>query len=107
MTRVAEIIAPRHPEAGADELRSIALGWLARPAELLQLLLEGRDPQDQLAIAVEDPAAGDRFPGALRDALREIGPSPRATKAVLYVHLHEAALRGVPAPLPGSRDSAR
>ena len=35
MARVAEILAPRYPDATADELRSIAFGWLARPAELL------------------------------------------------------------------------
>ena len=39
--RVADLIADRHPDAGRDELRSIALGWLARPAEVLQLLLAG------------------------------------------------------------------
>ena len=48
VARVAEILAPRHPDATADELRSIAFGWLARPAELLQLLLEHRDPQEEL-----------------------------------------------------------
>ena len=36
VARVAEIIAPRYPDAGADEVRSIAFGWLARPAELLR-----------------------------------------------------------------------
>ena len=35
VARVAEILAPRYPDATADELRSIAFGWLARPAELL------------------------------------------------------------------------
>ena len=40
VVRVAEIIAPLHPHASADELRAIAFGYLARPAELLQLLLE-------------------------------------------------------------------
>ena len=40
IVRVAEIIAPLHPHASADELRAIAFGYLARPAELLQLLLE-------------------------------------------------------------------
>ena len=60
--RVAEIIAPTHPHASADELRAIAFGHLARPAELLQLL------------------AADL--------------SALAPKAVLYVHLHEAALGG-------------
>ncbi|QIK67866.1 hypothetical protein G7072_17290 [Nocardioides sp. HDW12B] len=38
--RVREIIAPSHPDLDADELRSEAFGWLARPAELLALLLE-------------------------------------------------------------------
>ena len=38
--RVSQIIAPDHPDLGADELRSEAFGWLARPAELLALLLE-------------------------------------------------------------------
>ncbi len=51
VVRVAEIIAPRYPDAGADEVRSIAFGWLARPAELLQLLLEHRDPQETLDLA--------------------------------------------------------
>ena len=35
VTRVAEILAPRHPEADRDEVLSIAFGWLARPAALL------------------------------------------------------------------------
>ena len=35
LARVAEIIAPGSPDATADELRAIAFGWLARPAELL------------------------------------------------------------------------
>ena len=40
VTRVAEIITPGHPDASADEVRAIALGYLARPAELLALLVE-------------------------------------------------------------------
>ena len=42
--RVGEIIAPRHPDASPDELRAIAFGWLARPAELFALLLEHTAP---------------------------------------------------------------
>ena len=42
--RVAEIIAPRHPEAFPEELRALAFGWLARPAELFTLLLEHTTP---------------------------------------------------------------
>jgi hypothetical protein len=93
VARVAEIIAPRHPDATADELRSIAFGWLARPAELLVLLLEHRDPQDQLDLDVE-PSRAMAFPADLLDALRTLDLSPLAPKATLYVHLHEAALQG-------------
>ena len=40
--RVADLLAPRFPEGTTkDVLRSEAFGWLARPAELLQLLLDG------------------------------------------------------------------
>ncbi len=91
VARVAEIIAPRHPDATADELRAIAFGWLARPAELLALLLEHRDPQEQLEVS---PSRATAFPADLLDALREVDLSPLAPKAVLYVHLHEAALTG-------------
>ncbi|MBL0749877.1 hypothetical protein [Nocardioides baculatus] len=41
--RVAEIIDPLHPDASPDELRALAFGWLARPAELFTLLLEHTD----------------------------------------------------------------
>ena len=91
VARVAEVIAPRHPDATADELRSIAFGWLARPAELLALLLEHRDEQEELDVA---PSRAMAFPGDLLEALREVDLSPLAPKAVLYVHLHEAAIHG-------------
>jgi antitoxin (DNA-binding transcriptional repressor) of toxin-antitoxin stability system len=91
VARVAEILAPRHPEATADELRSIAFGWLARPAELLRLLLEHRDPQEELDL---EPSRAMAFPADLLDALRAVDLSPLAPRAVLYVHLHEAAVRG-------------
>ncbi|WP_157544786.1 hypothetical protein [Nocardioides halotolerans] len=91
--RVAEILAPRFPEAAADELRSIAFGWLARPAELLQLLLEHRDPQEEIA---PEPSRATAFPADLLDALREVDLAPMAPRSVLYVHLHEAAIQGAP-----------
>ena len=62
LARVAEILAPRYPEASADELRAIAFGWLARPAELLQLLLEHRNPQEALEPELE-AQPGDGVPG--------------------------------------------
>jgi hypothetical protein len=101
VARVAEIIAPRHPDASPDELRSIAFGWLARPAELLQLLLENRDEQEALDLELDAeldaevaPSRATAFPADLLDALRGIDLSPLAPKAVLYVHLHEAAVQG-------------
>jgi hypothetical protein len=69
ITRVAELLEDRYPDAGADELRAIAFGYLGRPLELLELL-------------------GEPVPSKVPD-LR-----PRA---VLYVHLHEAALHGADA----------
>ncbi len=77
VARVAEIIAPGHPDATADELRAIAFGWLARPAELLQLLLEHRDPQEQLDLEVEEPSRATAFPADLLDALRDGRPRRR------------------------------
>jgi hypothetical protein len=70
--RVADLIAPDHPDdTSRDELRAIAFGWLARPADLLALLT-GR-------------------PASHVDAER-LRP-----RAVVYVHLHEAALTGLSA----------
>jgi hypothetical protein len=103
LARVVEIIAPRHPDAKADELRSIAFGWLARPAELLTLLLEHRDEQEALDLDLGDEAPEDAeaphnramaMPADLLDALRDLDLTPLVPKAVLYVHLHEAAVTG-------------
>ena len=53
LNRVADLLAGRPElrpdtpaEVGRDELRSLAFGWLARPAELLTLLLEAADQPD-------------------------------------------------------------
>jgi hypothetical protein len=122
--RVADILAtrPEHAEAPRDLLRSLAFGWLARPAELLTLLLEHTDtdtdvstdtdasapethpdaePQPDPGVEPEpDPAPEPElpralaFPADLLDALRRIDPDRLRPRAVLYVHLHEAALTG-------------
>lgn len=63
--RVADLLAPRFPDGTPrDELRSEAMGWLARPADLLDLLTGG---------------AGE-------------GPAAARPRVVLYVHLHQAAV---------------
>ncbi len=102
--RVAEIIGPQHPDVGADELRSIAFGYLARPAELLTLLLDHtEDPHDgDETEDVEEGSALSRalaLPSDLLDALRTADLTKLAPRTVLYVHLHESAVRPV---RPGS-----
>lgn len=88
--RVAEILAPTHPDASADELRAEAFVWLARPAELLELLLTHTDAE----LPLDDLPRAIAFPADLLDALREADLSALRPKAVLHVHLHEAALEG-------------
>ncbi|RYB88489.1 hypothetical protein EUA06_21070 [Nocardioides glacieisoli] len=114
--RVADIIEPLHPDASPDELRAIAFGWLARPAELFMLLLEHTDSEPDVEpepdsysepdpdLGPDDdckessmPARAYAFPADLLDALRDIDLTPLAPKVVLHVHLHEAALHGTDA----------
>ena len=103
--RVAEIIEPRHPEATPDELRALAFAWLARPAELFALLLEHSDAapdveaeQDAGPASEPEPTPVTRalaFPADILDALRTLDLTRLTPRAVLHVHLHEAALHGV------------
>ncbi|CUR59626.1 conserved hypothetical protein [metagenome] len=99
--RVGEIIAPRHPDATPDELRALAFGWLARPAELFALLVEHSTPAgdpvpevlvDDLEPEAPTPSRAFAFPADLLDALRGLDLTPLAPRVVLHVHLHEAAL---------------
>ena len=108
--RVADLLATRHaatapagqPVPGRDELRSQALGWLARPAELLALLLEAQQEVGPVPTEPEPPDAEDEdvqsrataFPADLLDALRTVDPAKLRPRATLYVHLHEAAVTG-------------
>lgn len=110
LDRVAEILAARDEAAGCpardrDTLRSAAFGWLARPAELLELLLSGSDadrPGDGDADTdVTDAEAGGDPPGpeaGVSERLLALLGSRDLTrvrpKAVVYVHLHAAALQG-------------
>lgn len=125
VNRVADILAeqPEHADAPRDLLRSMAFGWLARPAELLRLLLEHTDPDPADPEAQTDPEDSDpspapepdpepapdpgdephlpralAFPADLLGALGRINPDLLRPRAVLYVHLHEAALTGAGSP---------
>lgn len=87
--RVADILAarpdlrpdlPADPEAiSKDELRAVAFGWLARPEDLLDLLQHPDAPE-------QPPTDADGAPAPRR-------PAPRRS-AVIYLHLHQAALEG-------------
>ncbi|MDR6174564.1 hypothetical protein QE364_002351 [Nocardioides zeae] len=106
VTRVAEIITPGHPDATADEVRAIALGYLARPAELLALLVEHEtaapaetaetaDPAQVGPVTDDEPLAPSRATALSVDVLDKLRSTDLAKlrpKAVLYVHLHEATL---------------
>lgn len=107
VTRVAEILAarPEHDGASRDLLRSIAFGWLARPTDLLTLLLEADDVPaavgDEPAHQDEDPdpepivaSRAVALPADLLPALRSLDPSRLRPRVCLYVHLHEAVLAG-------------
>ena len=90
--RVADLIADRHPDAGRDELRSNALGWLARPAEVVQLLLEGQGDSPEVSRATA-------YPAELLDALATADPARFRPRVDLHVHLSDLALAGLAAPV--------
>jgi hypothetical protein len=93
--RVADLIADQHPEASRDELRSIALGRLARPAEVLQLLLEGQAASGDN----EEISRATAFPADLLDALATAEPGRFRPRVDLYVHLSDLALTGLTPPV--------
>ena len=104
IARVTEILfaRPEHAEESTDVLRSMAFGWLARPTDLMTLLLESADVPAAVGEAsdvsvVEEPDALCRLlalPADLLEALRSLDPARFRPDVKLYVHLHEAALAG-------------
>lgn len=101
--RVAHILAlTMGHDHNHDELRSIAMGWLARPAELLKLLLDHTRPDDH-ADAAEPAAQSDteRLAWAGDDLARNLRrfcdlPTQRLRalrgRGRLFVHLTDTAL---------------
>lgn len=102
--RVADILALEHGrDHNRGELRADALGWLARPADLLRLLLDHRtdsgDPDD--ADESAEPAEPDRpvwAPEHLAGTVERLaGMSPRQLAAMrgrgtVFVHVTEQSL---------------
>jgi antitoxin (DNA-binding transcriptional repressor) of toxin-antitoxin stability system len=89
--RIADLIADRHPDTTRDELRS-ALGWLARPAEVLELLLAAQGDSEKVSRATA-------FPADLLDTLRRADPERFRPRVDLHVHLSDLALSGFAAPV--------
>ena len=100
--RVADILAlTEGHDHNHDELRSMAMGWLARPADLLRLLLEHTEAADQPDTTDPDPdAGGPAWPPHHLDALlgRLVSLSTRQLAALrgrgtLFVHVTDESLR--------------
>ncbi|MEO5662706.1 MAG: DUF222 domain-containing protein, partial [Nocardioides sp.] len=94
--RVADILALTHGhDHNHDELRSMAMGWLARPVDLLKLLLEHTEPSSD-ADSDEQPAWA---PDHMRDTVERLCSLTSRNLAMLrgrgqlFVHLSDAALR--------------
>lgn len=97
LDRVADLIADRHPDTGRDGLRSLALGWLARPAEVLQLLLQGQLPPGDGETGEVTRATA--FPADLLETLRRARPEQFRPRVELFVHLSDLALAGLATPV--------
>ncbi len=107
LERVADILSVEHGhDHNRDELLSMAFGWLARPADLLRLLLEHTvaseaseefsDPSDPAEPddmrPVWQPSHLDRTLARLAEmSVRQL--AALRGKGTVYVHLTESALR--------------
>jgi hypothetical protein len=96
--RVADILALTHGhDHNHDELRSLAMGWLARPVELLKLLLEHTQPDTDADTG--EPGQPAWAPDHMADTVERLCalPSRHLTRlrgrARLFVHLTDEALR--------------
>ena len=97
--RLSDILEPRHPDLSRDEVRALAFGWVARPAEALALLLENLEG----APTADEPDEPElhraiAFPADLLAQLTAANLALIRPRAVLYVHLHQSALRGAGGP---------
>jgi hypothetical protein len=102
LDRVADILTTTMgADHNHDELRSIALGWLARPADLLKLLLEHTDePVEDTGPSEDTDSERPAWaPDHLADTLDKLTAMPARTLAKLrgrgrlFVHLTDEALR--------------
>ena len=93
LERVAEMLLTSNPDASLDERRSMAMGYFGRLGQLFTLLLRGVEDLEDLDSS--DLPRAWTVPTDLLAALRNPEIATRlAPQAVLYVHLHEAAILG-------------
>ncbi|NYG56271.1 hypothetical protein [Nocardioides perillae] len=114
ITRVAEILeaqaraahdhplgagsGPVAPVPTRDQLRAEAVAWLARPADLLVLLLEHADdapPDDLPPEPTDEPTERSGLlavPARLAEALRSRDLTSLRPRAVVFLHLHQDAV---------------
>src|SRR6478736_5592675 len=104
--RVAEILAQTMGhDHNHDELRSLALGWLARPADLLKLLLEHTQtstdtgPDTETGEETAEPEQPAWAPDHMADTIDKLCSLPARKLATLrgrgrlFVHLTDDTLR--------------
>jgi hypothetical protein len=88
--RVADILAGQDlHDRSQDALRAQAFGWLARPAELLALLLEHGTDDEALM-----ESRSTAFPAHLLDQITCANLARLRPRAKLHVHLHRDVLVG-------------
>ena len=91
--RVADILALTHGhDHNRDELRSLAMGWLVRPADLLLLLVSHTTPSSDEPTPVWAPAHTSDTVARLA-ALTPRQLAALRPRAVVHVHLTDEALR--------------
>ena len=93
--RVADILATTMGhDHNHDELRSLAMGWLARPLDLLKLLVEHTEPSD-----LSDDGRPAWAPDHMAETIDQLCALPARTLAKLrgrgrlFVHITDEALR--------------
>jgi len=90
---VREDLRPDTPrDLARDELRALAFGWLARPAEALQLILESTQAASAPLEEVEPPSRAVALSERALELLTALDLSPLRPKAQVFVHLHEDVL---------------
>lgn len=103
--RIADILISRGDTDPKPVVRSRALGWLARPAEALQLLLQAQhtapdqpDPNqpdpDQPSGPLSHDGLGEHTTGRLLDLLTSTDLARARPRTRIFIHLNEAALGG-------------